>query len=103
MVGQKKKILIVKHFRMENIPRSTIYSIIKRCENGLPIEDKSRTGRAAKMHHEQQQKLKKCAENRVGVGQRKLEMKFSVSRSCVRRNIEKVGLRYHKRQRAPKC
>ena len=102
MVGQKKKIEIVKHFQMENIPRSRIYSIIKRCENGLPIEDKSRTGRPAKMHHEQQKKLKKCAENRVGVSQRKLAMKFSVSQSCVRRNIEKVGLRYHKRQQAPK-
>ena len=101
MVGQKRKIEIVKHFQMENIPCSTIYSIIKRCENGLPIEDKSRTGRPAKMHHEQQ-KLKKCAENRVGVSQRKLAMKFSVYRSCVRRNNEKVGLRSQKRQRAPK-
>ena len=82
MGGQKKKIEIVKHFQIENIPCSTIYSIIKRCENGLPIEDKSRTGRPAKMHHEQQQKLKKYAENLLGKPTEVGNEIFSLSVMC---------------------
>lgn len=38
-----KKIDIVKHFVQEGFKRSTIYNIIKRHENGLPIEDHPRS------------------------------------------------------------
>ena len=60
LLGQMSTIDIVKHFQKENIPRSTIYSIIKRFHNGLPVEDKPRKGRPVKLSKEQQQKLKDC-------------------------------------------
>ena len=41
-------------------------------------------------------------ENTVGVSQGKLALKFNVSRSCIRRILKKLGLKYYKRQRAPK-
>ena len=60
LLGQMSTIDIVVHFQKENIPRSTIYSIIKHFHNGLPVEDKPRKGRPAKLSRKQQQKLKDC-------------------------------------------
>jgi transposase len=102
LVGRMKKSDIVNHFGKENISRSTIYSIIKRCENGEQVEDKPRKGRPCIMSNKMQKKLKNFAKNRVGVSQRKLASKFSVSRACIRRNLKKSGLKYYKRQKAPK-
>ena len=102
LVGQMSKAHLVKHFQVENIPRSTTYRIIKRFEDGLPHENKARKGRSSKLNKQQQQKLKDCTENTVGVGSRKLASKFNVSRSWIRRNLKKLGLKYYKRQRAPK-
>jgi transposase len=102
LIGQMKKIDVVKHFQTENIPRSTIYRIIKRFEDGLPCEDKPRKGRPSKLDKKKQRKLKDYAENRVGVSQKTLAKKFYVSRSCIQRNLNKLGLKYYKRQRAPK-
>ena len=93
---------LVKHFQLENSPRATIYQIIERFEDGLPCENKARNGRPSKLNKQQQQKLKGCTENTVGVSQRKLASKFSVSRLCIRRNLKKLGLKYYKRQHAPK-
>ena len=56
LLGQMTKVEIVKHFQMEGIPRSTIYSIIKRCENGLSFEEKPRTGHPSKLNKESQDK-----------------------------------------------
>ena len=86
LLGQMSTIDIVKHFQKENIPRSTIYSIIKCLHNGLPVEDKSRKGLPAKLSKKQQQILKDCVESHVDVSQRKMAAKFKVSRSCIRRN-----------------
>lgn len=46
--------------------------------------------------------MKKSAENKVGVSQRKLSKKFSVSKSCIQKNLKKVDLKYRKRKKAPK-
>lgn len=40
----KGKKTIVDHFLDENVPKSTIYDIIKRWERGLPAERKKRSG-----------------------------------------------------------
>lgn len=93
---------VVKYFQMENIPRSTIYRIIQRFEHGLPCEDKTRKGYLCKLEKKQQQKLKDSTENRAGINQRKLAMKFNISQSCIPRNLNKLGLKYCKRQRALK-
>src|SRR5438445_351218 len=102
LVGRMKKSDIVNHFAKENVSLSTIYSIIKRCESGVQVEDKHKEGRPCTMSSKMQKKLKNFTKNRVGISQRKLASKFSVSRSCIRRNLEKAGLKYYKRQKAPK-
>ena len=38
LLGQMKKIDVVKHFQIESIPHSTIYRIIKRFEDNLPMQ-----------------------------------------------------------------
>lgn len=96
------KSAVVKHFANEKYPRRTIYSIIRRWEEGLPIDDMPRTGRPKKMGKKDLIKLKKMTENRVGVSQRKLAGKFGVSEFCIRYNLKKLDLKYRKRQRAPK-
>ena len=52
LLGKITKVEIVKHFQIEGILRSTIYSIIKRCENSLPFDEKPRTGRLSKLNKE---------------------------------------------------
>lgn len=102
MLGQRDKRDVVKHFLVENIPRQTIYNTISRWEKGLPCEDKPRSGRPSNLSSEDLKKLKKSTENRVGVSQRKLAKKFSVSQMCISRTLKKLDLKYRKRQRAPK-
>ena len=102
LVRQMSKTHLAKHFQIENIPRTTIYRIIKRFEDGLPCENKARKGRPSELNKQEQQKLKDCTENTVVVSQRKLASKFNVLRSCIRRNLKKLGLKYYKRQRTPK-
>lgn len=102
VLGRMKKSDVVKHFQIEGVPRSTVYGVIKRFERGLPCEDKPRTGRPGKLNKKQQQNLKESVENRVGISQRKLALKFKMSQSSIHRNLSKLGLKYYKRQRAPK-
>ena len=102
LVGQMSKARLVKHFQVENILPATICRIIKHFEDGLPCENKAREGRPSKLNKRHRQKMKDCTENTVGVSQRKLASKFNVSRSCIRRNLKKLGLKDYKRQRAPK-
>ena len=78
LLGQMTKAEIVKYFQMEGVPHPTIYSIIERCENGLPFEEKARTRRPSKLNKESQDKLKKMIEDQVGISQRRLVKQFSV-------------------------
>ena len=41
---QMKKSLIVNHFRFEGIPKSTIYDIINRVDNGISLDRKPGSG-----------------------------------------------------------
>ncbi|CAF2069574.1 unnamed protein product [Rotaria magnacalcarata] len=75
---------------------------MKRFQYGLPIEDEPRKDRPCNLNKNRQRKWKDYTENRVGSNQRKLAAKFKVSRSYIRRNLEKLGLGYYKRRRAPK-
>ena len=102
LLGQMTKVEIVKHFQMKGFPHSTIYSIIKRCENGLPFEVKARTGRPSKLNKDSQDKLMKMVEDQVGITQRQLTKEFSVSRCCIMRNMKNMGLNYYNQQLAPK-
>ncbi|CAF4988857.1 unnamed protein product, partial [Rotaria sp. Silwood1] len=91
-----------KHFELEGFKRSTIYNIIKRYENGLPIEDCPRSGRPPYFDRKKLKRLQHAAANRIGVNQRKLATKFGVTQPAIHYNLKKLGLKYYKRQKAPK-
>ena len=101
-LGQMTKSDVVKHFEMENISRSTIYSIINRYKKGLLVEDLPRKGRPSKLSRNNLITLKNSAKNQLGVSQRKLANKFSVSKTCIQQNLKRLNLKYHKRLKAPK-
>ena len=48
-------------------------------------------------------KIKKVANNKTGVSQRKIANTLKISQSAVRKNILKIGLKYRKRTRATKA
>ncbi|CAF3313176.1 unnamed protein product, partial [Rotaria sp. Silwood2] len=56
-----------KHFVLKGFKRSTVYDAIKRCEIGLPVEDRSRSGRPTSFNKKNLKRLQNAAENRVGV------------------------------------
>ena len=87
---------------MEGFKRSTIYNIIKRYENGLPVEHHSGGGRPPYFNGKNLKRLKNAAADRVGVSQRSLARKFGVTKSTIDYNLKKIGLKYYKRQKAPK-
>ena len=101
LLGRMSKSEVVKHLVRENIPRRTVYDIINRKENGLPAEDMPRKGRPPKMNQTKLAELQKSAQNKVGVSQRKLAKKFSVSKTCIQENLTKLNLKYRKRKTAP--
>jgi transposase len=105
MLGQNNNLKnsdIVKHFVQEGFKRRTIYDIIKRYEIGLPAEDLSRSGRPTSFNGKNLKRLKNATVNRVGVSQWKLAKKFGVVQSTIHYNLKKIGLKYYKRQKAPK-
>ena len=69
----EKKSFIVNHFRIENIPKSTIYDILKRKENNIGPERKVGNGRPSKkMPMIQFKRLQKSIDQRDGTSQRGL-------------------------------
>lgn len=102
LVGRMKIPDVVKHFQAEGVPRRTIYHVIKRFQDGIPCYDNPRTGRPPKINQKCQENLRNTVENRVGISQRRLALKFNVSKTCIQENLKKMDLKYFKRQRAPK-
>ena len=46
--SKENKTFIVNHFRMENVPKSTMYGILQRKENNIGPERKVGSGQTAK-------------------------------------------------------
>lgn len=84
---------VVRHFTSENYSRSTIYNILKRYEEGLPVERTPKTGRPPKLNKRKLTQLKKLASETIGASQRKLARKLSVSQSTIHYNLKKLNLK----------
>ena len=93
---------IGKHFLQDSFKRRTIYDIIKCSEIGLLVEDLPRSARLTSFNGKNFKRLKNAAANCIDVSQSKLGKKFSVAQSTIHYNLKKVGLKYSKRQMAPK-
>lgn len=99
-----KKSWVVNHFRSENIPKSTMYSILSRKENNIGPERKVGSGRKAKkMPTKQIKRLEKSIDHKDGISQRGLAKRFNVSQQYISHLIKtKTNIRYRKKSKAPK-
>ena len=100
----ENKTFIFNHFRMENIPISTMYNIVQRKENNLGPERKVGSGRTAKTMPKKQIKHRgKSIEKKDGVSQRSLAKRFNVSQQYISKIItENMSTRYRKKTKAQK-
>ena len=101
---KENKAFIVNHFRMEKVPKSTMYNILQRKEKNIGPERKVGSGRTAKkMPKKQIKRLEKSIDKKDGVSQRRLAKRFNVSQPYVSKIInEKTSIRYRKKVKAPK-
>ena len=73
-----EKLDIVNHFRKEGYSRTNIYNTIDRMNGEGSFKDNKRTGRPPVLDVNNRKKLKRLANNRTGVSQRRLASKFVV-------------------------
>ena len=70
--SDKSKTFTVDHFKNEGIPKSTIYDIIKRAENGISSERKPGSGKKPNiMTKSGLSKLSRLFDHKCGISQRK--------------------------------
>ena len=101
-VANKQKQITVHHFVQEKIPRQTIYSIIRKYEESGYVGDKPRSGRPKKLSRGQLTRLKRLVNKRTEISLRRLAPRFKVSYQTVSNHLKAMGIRYYKKQRAPK-
>ena len=89
---------------MENIPKSTIYNILKRKGSNIGPERKVGSGRKAiKMPAKEIKRLKKSIDQKDGISQRGLAKRFHVSQPYICKIIhQKTSIRYRKKTKTPK-
>lgn len=63
---QMEKSLIVKHFRFEGIPKSTIYSIINRVDNGISLDRQPGSGYSERIDQKLKNKIIEENVNEIG-------------------------------------
>lgn len=99
----KGKKSIVHHFLDENTPKSTIYDIIKRWENGLAAERKPGSGRKATiMTKTNVNRLANLINQKSGISGRILGKKVGCTQKHISKTIrEKRDIKYRKRILAP--
>ncbi|CAF4230632.1 unnamed protein product [Rotaria magnacalcarata] len=101
-VANKQKQVTVNHFLQEKIPRQTIYSIIRKYEESGYIGDKPRSGRPKKLSRGQLTRLKRLINKKTGISLRRLAPRFKVSYQTSSNRLKAMGIKYYKKQRAPK-
>ena len=75
LIPQMEKSEIVNQFQKEGYPRRTIYNTINRMQLGGTINEKKKTGRPTSWTPARKNQLKRLANNRKGVSQRRLGRK----------------------------
>ncbi|CAM4824600.1 unnamed protein product [Rotaria magnacalcarata] len=101
-LANKQKQVTVNHFLQEKIPRQTIYSIIRKYEESGYIGDKPRSGRPKKLSRGQLTRLKRLVNKKTGISLRRLAPRFKVSYQTISNRLKAMGIKYYKKQRAPK-
>jgi len=99
----KGKITTVKHFEAENIPRSTIYDIIKRAESNAGYIRTIGSGRKPKiMTKKAVKRLEKMVNHKSGVSQSQAARKFGCSQQFISKTLKnKTSIKYRKKKSIP--
>ena len=74
-----KKKVTINHFLQEQIPRSTIYRIIKKYEEFGTTDEKRRAGLPKKLSTQQLTRLKRLTDQKTGISLRQIAPKFNVN------------------------
>ena len=90
---------IINHFVQEGYAYRTVSVNINRVNKGQAIRDKKRTGRPNKLSSVQLKSLKSMAKDKIGTSSVCLAKKFTVHRTTIGRNLKKMGVSYHRRQK----
>jgi hypothetical protein len=102
LIPQMEKLDIVNHFKKEGYSRKTIYNTIDRMNGEGSFKDNKRTGRPPVLDVNNRKKLKRLANNRTGVSQRRLASKFVVCQRTIGNTLAKMNITCRKREKTPK-
>ena len=99
----KGKAFTYKHFKNMQVPKSTLYRIMRQCDEGVPLSRKSGSGRPAKkMPPVKCQRLQADMKEKIGASQPRAARKYNISQQYVSWILKgKTSLRYRKRQTVP--
>lgn len=97
------KVETVNHFLAENIPRSTVFSVLSTFNDRGTTQRQSGSGRPARIIAKRRQNL--IAENvcnHADVSASELARKFNCSQQYMQKTIKKLGFTCYHRQKSPK-
>ena len=100
----KPKNFTVDHFEAKGVPRSTLFDILKRKENGISSERQSGRGRPAKiMTKSGIKRLVKLFDHKCGISQLKPARKMKWSQFIINWALKnKTSIRKRKKSKTPK-
>ena len=93
---------VVDHFVREGIVHCTVYNALNRRKNDQSILEVTRSGRPSSWTSSIKVKLKRLVNHRKGVSQRKLGNKFNKHHMTIGRQIKKLGIEDHAREKTLK-
>lgn len=93
----------VNYFVKQNIPRRTVYFILKKYLQYGMNRDRPRSGRPSKLSDQNLKAIVRSVNDRSGVSQRKIARRFQVHQSTISRNLlRRTSVVIRKRRHAPK-
>ncbi|XP_065662569.1 uncharacterized protein LOC136085209 [Hydra vulgaris] len=86
----------------EGFARSTIYDNLIELKTVQSFSDRKHPGRPTSWTREKKAELTRLVNNRKGVSQRKIGIKFGVNQSTIGRQLKKMNIKYRKWEKTPK-
>lgn len=97
----KGKTYTARHFLAMGVPKSTLYAVMRKCDEGIPLARKTGSGRPrVKMPSDRVHVLKKYMTEKIGRSQSRAAEKFKISQQYVSKILrQKTPLKYRLRQK----
>ena len=92
----------MQHFVRQGIIQSTVYRWLDKLNTNCPIKDKQRTGRKSNWTPVTKQRHRQAAIRQFGISLRKLSAKFGKNHQTIKNKLNSMGIKYRRRQKAPK-